>query len=609
MLALFGLALALVAGLAPAYAEKRVALIVANADYDGAALPNPLVDAGLVEASLERVGFSVELVPNADFRTFDKAVTEFADRANGADVALFYYAGHGFAVSKGVRAINVLMARNADLSSTSPRELLSGGLDLDDIVAQISARAKTTLVFIDACRVAPGARGPASVARGLAALAPIEGGARYVVFSTSLGAAAGDGVAGRGSPFARALAAAIPTPGLRIDDVYREVFQAVSDETGRQQLPEVVDDHLPRGSIALAAPEAMAPATVAGPAPKPPPDDAAERPAAYDAAMGAGTVDALDAFLAKYPDGGIAKSAKRERDRLAKLAIQAAPAVPTPTAIGPCKGPTTASLASRGAGALSADELCALKPRSVFQECADCPAMVVVPEGAFTMGSPADEPGRSDDEGPQHRVTIARMFAVGKFDVTKSEFAAFVHAADHDAGTGWTSPGFAQTSSDPVVNVSWNDAKAYVKWLSAKTGATYRLLSESEWEYAARAGVPTAYYWGASLGTNNANCFGCGSRWDFARTSPAGAFAANAFGLYDMHGNAWQWVEDCHHDSYDGAPEDGSPVISGECGQRVYRGGSWYNRPRFLRAADRGYFVAPMRVNYLGFRVARTLLP
>ncbi len=271
--------------------------------------------------------------------------------------------------------------------------------------------------------------------------------------------------------------------------------------------------------------------------------------------------------------------------------------------------PTLAPLASRSPGVLSGAEEQALKPKDVFRECVNCPAMVVLPAGTFTMGSPAAEPGRSADEGPRHEVKIAKAFAVGKFDVAKDEFAAFVRETNYDAGANWKNPGFTQTDSDPVVEVSWNDAKAYVAWLSKRTGVTYRLLSESEWEYSARAGTTTAYFWGASVGNNNANCDGCGSRWDNKQTSPAGSFAANAFGLYDMSGNAWQWVEDCYQDSYGAAPGNESPIISVECGWRVFRGGSWDGYPRDLRAADRGGVHPASRDGNLGFRVARTLLP
>ena len=260
-----------------------------------------------------------------------------------------------------------------------------------------------------------------------------------------------------------------------------------------------------------------------------------------------------------------------------------------------------------------------------FRDCDECPEMVVVPAGSFRMGSPGDEEGRFDREGPVHGVTIARPFAVGRHEVTRGEFGRFVSATGrnmsggcwgltgkgwkYESGRSWRSPGFGQTERDPVVCVDWNDAKAYVKWLSAKTGKPYRLLSESEWEYAARAGSSTRYSWGDGIGRNRANCDGCGSRWDSERTSPVGSFAANGFGMHDMHGNVREWVEDCWNKSYDGAPKGGSAWLAGDCGERVRRGGSWLYEPRALRAAFRGRNLSENRSNGTGFRVARTLTP
>ena len=239
------------------------------------------------------------------------------------------------------------------------------------------------------------------------------------------------------------------------------------------------------------------------------------------------------------------------------------------------------------------------------------------------MGSPTKEPGRGADEGLQHRVTLARQFAIGTFDVTRDELAAFVTDTGYDIrskcyiwtgewaekeGFSWRNPGFEQTDSHPAVCVSWSDAQAYVNWLNKKTFKGYYLLSESEWEYAARAGSTTTYYWGDEIGRNNAVCSGCGSQWDNKGTAPVGSFKPNAFGLYDMAGNVWDWTEDCYHDSYNGAPAGGSPWTSGECSFRVVRGGSWPDAPRYLRSANRYKDGAAVRSNNIGFRVARTLL-
>ncbi len=242
-----------------------------------------------------------------------------------------------------------------------------------------------------------------------------------------------------------------------------------------------------------------------------------------------------------------------------------------------------------------------------FRECDVCPEMVVVPAGNFMMGSPSHEEGRGSDEGPVRRVTITELFSVGVREVTFAEWDACASAG----GCGGHRPddeGWGR-GNRPVVNVSWKDAQAYVDWLSRKTGAEYRLLSEAEWEYAARAGTTTRYFWGDDVGRNRANCSGgsCGDSWKF--TAPVGSFAANGWGLHDMHGNVWEWVDDCWNGSYAGAPSDGSAWESGNCDRRDLRGGSWSNEPRILRSANRDGGGTGVRLNSVGFRVARTLAP
>ena len=239
----------------------------------------------------------------------------------------------------------------------------------------------------------------------------------------------------------------------------------------------------------------------------------------------------------------------------------------------------------------------------VFRDCDECPEMMPIAAGTFRMGCVS---GRDceDDEHPVHTVTIARPFALSKYEVTFEEYERFTEATDRDRpdDEGWG------RGRRPVINVSWHDAQAYVAWLSSETGARYRLPSEAEWEYVARAGSQTTYSWGNELGNNRANCARCGSRWDNRMTAPVGSFGANAWGLHDMHGNVWEWVEDCWHDSYGGAPADGSAWTSGgECGGRVLRGGSWDDHPGDLRAAYRARPSAGYRGKEVGFRVARTL--
>jgi formylglycine-generating enzyme required for sulfatase activity len=246
----------------------------------------------------------------------------------------------------------------------------------------------------------------------------------------------------------------------------------------------------------------------------------------------------------------------------------------------------------------------ALTPPATFRECAkDCPEMIIVPGGQFTMGSSPTETGRFENEGPQHEVTIVQPFAISKFDVTFDDWDACVSvggcARTDDQGFG--------RGRRPVINVSWNDAQGYVSWLSRMTGKSYRLLSEAEWEYTARAGTTTAFYWGAEIGNGNIYCNGCGSEWDLKSTSPVDFFKPNLFGLYDMIGNVWQWVQDCYHDNYNGAPADGSAWIGDECLRRVARGGAFNRGPVPIRLAARLGRAATARIGNGGFRVARSL--
>ena len=243
-----------------------------------------------------------------------------------------------------------------------------------------------------------------------------------------------------------------------------------------------------------------------------------------------------------------------------------------------------------------------LRPGREFRDCGKCPEMVVVPAGEYMMGSREGE-GASR---PRHRMRIGKAFAVGRYEVTFGEWDACV-AGGGCQGYRPDDEGWGR-GRRPVVNVNWRDAKAYVTWLSERTGARYRLLSEAEWEYVARAGTSTAYWWGDNVG---GGCVGCRLLWDDRKTAPVGrSFWENGFGLYDVHGNVWEWVDDCWHENYDGAPTNGSAWVSGgDCGKRVLRGGSWFLRPRFLRSAVRNGNSAGRRHYLNGFRVARTLTP
>jgi formylglycine-generating enzyme required for sulfatase activity len=248
------------------------------------------------------------------------------------------------------------------------------------------------------------------------------------------------------------------------------------------------------------------------------------------------------------------------------------------------------------------------------QPCPMCPELVVAPAGSFMMGSPASEPQRANDE-TQVGATIARPFAVGRFAVTFAEWDACVA----DGGCKGYRPDDRGWGRDrrPVINVSWNDAKLYIDWLNAKTGKTYRLLSEAEREYVTRAGTTTPFWWGATITPKQANYDGSaepykggGTKGEYrGKTVPVDSFEANPWGLFNVHGNVWDWTEDCWSDSNQGNPGNGSARTTGDCGRRVVRGGSWDNIPQSLRAANRYGDAPDVRYDILGFRLARTLNP
>jgi formylglycine-generating enzyme required for sulfatase activity len=228
------------------------------------------------------------------------------------------------------------------------------------------------------------------------------------------------------------------------------------------------------------------------------------------------------------------------------------------------------------------------------------PEMVVVPAGRFMMGSPADEPERLSSEGPRHEVTFARPFAAGRHAVTRGQFAAFVNATSRKTSDRWRSPDFTQDDSHPVVGIEWGDAQAYAAWLEGLTGQPYRLLTEAEWEYAARAGTMTPFWWGSSIRPSRANYKNWRNR---SGTVPVGSFDPNPWGLYNVHGNVWEWCEDTWHVNYEGAPTDGSAWISDTASGRVFRGGSWNDRPSNSRAAQRHRHTITWFT--LGFRLGR----
>ena len=470
------------------------------------------------------------------------------------------------------------MPVSADVASEADvkYELVDTGFVLDEMA---NAGTRLNVVVLDACRNNPfGRRGLRAIGSGLAQIQAPAG--TVIGYATQPGNTAHDGD-GSNSPYTEALAAAIRRPGLTVVDVFNEVGLKVKQATGGEQQPWLALSPIEGRFFFSGEPPPPPSAPAGGGA------DATEL-AFWNSVSGGRIAADFEDYLERYPRGQFAGIARR---RLADL--KPPPASPPP--------PQTT----------------ARNPGDVFRDCPDCPEMAVIPAGRFMMGSPASEEERDKDEGPQHPVTIAHPFAVGKYAVTFAEWDACVAGGGCNGylpeDQGWG------RDRRPVIGVSWDDAQAYIQWVnrkvrplltvSAGSDGPYRLLSEAEWEYAARAGTTTARSWGDGIGRNNASCDGCGSQWDNQRTAPVGSFAPNRFGLHDMLGNVWQWTADCYHDSYNGAPSDGRAWTTGDFNHRVLRGGSWVFNPNYVRSASRGGSGHDDRHDYIGFRVARTTTP
>jgi formylglycine-generating enzyme required for sulfatase activity len=544
-------------------AGRRVALIIANGAYPDAPLANPTVDSGLIADSLKRIGFAVTVKENLDLDGFEQAISDFAETAKGADLALFYFSGHGFSVAAGGLQQNLLMATSANFKAKTTLALQQGGEPLEHVEETIIGHARATLIFIDACRNVPALATRGVGSRGFAPIdrSSLEG--AYVVLSTREGKTAEDGEAGQGSPFARAFATVAPTPGLRIEDVYALIREKVRGETSGEQVPDVIRSDLPLGGVMLvdasAAPSRPATGQEAMLAPIPPPA-AAPAPAEPPAAQKTGTTVAV--------------------------------------------GPPPKIAANDPGG-------------EVFKECEECPEMVVAPPGAAMLGSPLGESGRQTFEAAPHPVEIAKAFAVGRYAVTFAQWdACFAEGGcghrrlgDLDFGRG----------SRPAIFVTWSEAQLYADWLKRKTGQPYRLLSEAEWEYAARGCrtlkcAYTPFWFGAikpelAVYDTRRSYDGSPKAAASLKTQPANSGSPNPFGLYNMLGNVRQWTEDCWNPTPAATPSNGAPDLSGDCTARATRGGSWADDPAKLRASARDYESVDEGSERIGFRVARDLGP
>src|SRR5271165_5308656 len=409
------------------------------------------------------------------------------------------------------------------------------GFSIDALLTEMNRRgAEVKIIIIDAARQNPFERRFRASAAGLAAVDAPAG--TLAMYSAVPGKLIRDG-GGANSVFMTELIKQLRVPGLTGEEVFNGTRLAVSRATSNEQVPWVSSSLLDEFYFGASSAAATGPSPPPTPAPEP----------------------------AAAPESPVAST-------------QTPP--PPPASSAPSEP-------------LPSDA----KPGDFFRDCEGCGEMVVVPAGAFDMGS------STEYENPMHRVTFAKQFAIGRYEVTFDEWDRCVEdngckAQPDDRGWG--------RGDRPVINVSWDDAKAFTTWLSQKTGQTYRLPSEAEWEYAARAGTTTAYWWGRDVGSRQANCRECNTG-SGQQTSPVGSYKANAFGLYDTAGNTAEWVEDCWNDNYRGAPKDGSAWTAGQCRLRVLRGGAYDSQAKSVHSTARFRYDTDVRYSANGFRVAREL--
>ncbi|MEZ5824793.1 MAG: SUMF1/EgtB/PvdO family nonheme iron enzyme [Geminicoccaceae bacterium] len=549
---------------------SKVALVIGNGDYEHVSrLPNPTNDANSTVEMLRRMGFDeVVLELDTDRRALISALQSFADLSAGAEMAAVFYAGHGIEFG----GANYLIPTDAQL--LRDRDVEFEAVPLDLVMSAVEGASRFRLVVLDACRNNPfrtrmiRSKGSSrSVGRGLAEVEPPVN--TLVAYAARAGSEAADGT-GRNSPFTEALLEHLPTPGIDVRILFGRVRDSVVASTEYGQVPHVYGS-LGGDYFYLVPPAEKAP-------------DAGRNKldsAFWEVAERSNEKKYYELYLAQFPQGQHRSMAEK---RIAALDAR----IDEEVLIAPLSSPEE-----------MVDVAKIKAPGTRFRDCPECPEMVVLPGGTFRIGSPDDEKGRGRDEGPRKELEM-RSFAIGVYEVTFDEWTACVE----DGGCEGYKPydeGWGQGRL-PVTNVNFGDAEAYVAWLAKRTGERYRLPSEAEWEYAARGGTGSAYAFGTRIGSREAN-YG----YMLGRTVEVGSYAANAFGLFDMHGNVAEWVLDCWNDNYSGLSADGRPQSTGDCLTRPMRGGSARNSESLLRSAARVPVSADARFTYTGFRVMRPL--
>lgn len=604
---MMGLASLLAAHAALAQQARGVALVIGNGAYAQQPLSGPAQDADAMAAALRRQGYAVLLHRDLGRDGMLRALQEFQRQLQAGGEGLFYFAGHGMQIGRRVLLLPV------DVAAAQPAQ----ALDLDAVLHRMAGgrTGKARLVLLDACLdnpfQSPASARPPPPARTLIAYAAQPGHAAFGDARQGLWTAA----------LLHAMAAGGDAHALLAGAAAR-----VATESGGLQRPWL-QSTLGEPVRMAATPQPLPAAAEAGPEPLYRrgvlPKDSAEQYELtfWDSIKDSNHASDYEAYLQAYPNGRFAGLARARVERLRaaaprqeaqkqeaqkqeapRPAPEKAQAPPRPPAKKPADSvPASAAPAPVPDAARAAATPTPAAPRRAgadIQDCPACPTLAAVPAGTFTMGSNSSDPS----ERPARRLAIDKPFAIGRTEVSVQQWNACVEAG--------ACPRVSDTQRAPNLpagDISWDDAQLYVKWLTKVSGKPYRLPTEAEWEFAARGGTASRYWWGEEMKRGAANCKECGEPWQEGAPAPVGSFAANGYGLHDMSGSVWEWVQDCWHSSFKNAPADARAWEEGLCRQRVIRGGSWRDGASYMPATTRFRYDASVRHSQNGFRVARDL--
>ena len=646
-------------------ALPRVALVIGNSAYESARLANPVNDARAMEQALARLGFTVTALLDADAEGMKRAIRTFGRALQRGGVGLFYYAGHGMQVG----GRNYLIPVGADIRSED--EVEYEAVDAGRVLSTMKSAANPlNIVILDACRNNPFARSFRSSAQGLAQMdAPVGS---VVAYATAPGRVAADG-AGEHGVYTAALLAEMGEAGVKLEEVFKRVRARVRRETGGEQVPWELSSL--EGDFYFAPRDIVSATPAPEPTGQPGPEVVALVAACeahYEAKRlttghGGNAADCyaqvlkrdhgnaralagLARIAQRYEEWAVGALGRGEYAKARRYVERLARVSPEHPRVQGLEGEIArAQAAKRNAeetrraqearrrAQAEAQARRKAEEEEVFRRPvaeAKARGMVRIRGGCFQMGSPKSEKGRSGKER-RHRVCV-EDFSIGKYEVTRGEYAAFVRATGRAVedgcwtfeneewkerlGRNWRSPWYTQEDTHPVVCVSHGDAQAYARWLSGETGKGYRLPTEAQWEYAARAGTDTSRHWGddpskacayANVADRTAKERYSGwsihqCRDGYVHTAPVGSHEANGYGLHDMLGNVWEWTCSGYDEDYDGGSERRCAKGSvGRAGRRVVRGGSWGIRPGGVRSADRIWSHPGLRSDNLGFRLAQ----